>query len=89
MDSPYNLEDSPLHAVEVDSINELFSRDPEKLTRKDMQNIIKRLRETRKIWAKEEATAKNSGRKVNMKKATGKSVKESKNLTFTQLKMKI
>ncbi|WP_417436454.1 hypothetical protein [Idiomarina abyssalis] len=52
------------------TLNELFSRDPlHSWSKADRIRVIQHLRETRKIFAREDSVAKTKGKRANAKKA--------------------
>ena len=66
------------------SLNELFERDPlTSWSAADRIKVIQHLRETRKIFAKEEAQAKAKGKRTNAKAAIASG--GNKNLTLDDL----
>jgi hypothetical protein len=57
-----------LAEASIDSLSELFSRDPEGLSRQDIARMVADLRARRRVWAEAEAKAP-SGRKPAAGKA--------------------
>jgi len=55
--------ETPLAEAKPDSIEELFRRDPLKMTDADVDAVILAMREKRATWAKAEAEGKTRGRK--------------------------
>jgi len=86
-----DLEQTSQTGVSVDlppgidpSLNELFNRDPlNSWSKADRILVIQHLRETRKIFAREDQVAKSSGKRANAKKAIA--TKGTKNLSLTDL----
>ncbi len=67
-----------------DSLNEIFSRDPlHSWSAEDRIRVIQHLRETRKIFAREDQVAKNKGKRANAKGAIKSG--GNKNLTLDDL----
>jgi hypothetical protein len=64
--------DSPLAEATVDSLDELFRRDPLKLTDGDVDKIVAELRRKRALWVQAAAEGKTRAPKEKAQKAEAK-----------------
>lgn len=56
---------------ETSSLNELFERDPVKITDDEVDQLCKVLREKRRLWLSEEVKAKAQGKRPKVKVTLG------------------
>lgn len=74
--TPDQLLDSP--EVTPDTLDQLFSKDPEEISDEEIMALCKVMRERRALWERDEAAKASSGRRATRKKAgiTSEALKE-------------